>query len=50
MALKQLKKSTIINCWRKADNINFSLNENETEEHTTLSSKHIYTKKSFFNK
>jgi hypothetical protein len=34
-----VKKSTIINCWRKAGIINFrlSLSEKGTDEHTTLS-------------
>ena len=34
-----MKKSTIINCWRKAGIINFrlSLSEKGTDEHTTLS-------------
>jgi len=38
-AWKKVKKSTIINCWRKASIINFrlSLTEKETDEHTTLS-------------
>jgi hypothetical protein len=38
-AWKKVKKSTIINCWKKAGIINFrfSLTEKETDEHTTLS-------------
>jgi hypothetical protein len=36
---KKVKKSTIINCWKKAGIINFrfSLTEKETDEHTKLS-------------
>jgi hypothetical protein len=38
-AWKQVKKSTIINCWRKAGIINFrfSLSDKDTEEHIAIS-------------
>jgi hypothetical protein len=36
-AWKKVKKSTIINFWKKADIIRFSLTEKEKDEHTTLS-------------
>jgi hypothetical protein len=38
-AWKQVKKSTIINCWRKAVIINFrfSLSDKDTEEHIAIS-------------
>ena len=44
------KKSTIINCWKKAGIINFrfSLTEKETDEHTTLSNIDEIKKKTDF--